>query len=123
MNSEGKRVWIFPDGDLPNKNIDSGLEAHEALMVLNTSGETATLSLTFYFSDRDPIEGVSVVVPGKRVMCFRLDHPNEIGGVQIPVRTQYALRVESDIEVVATFGRLDTASTSMAFYSPTGYSY
>jgi hypothetical protein len=119
---EGRNVWIFPDGDLPEVDKDSGLEAHEAMMVLNTSEKNANLKLTFYFSDRDPIENISQVVYAKRVKCIRMDHPDEIGGTKIPYRTQYALRVESDVKVIATFGRLDTASEKMAFYTASCYS-
>ncbi len=119
--SEGRKIWIFPDGDLPDKDEKSRFEAHEALMVLNTSDQDAHLALTFYFSDRDPIEGVSQSVKARRVKCIRMDHPDEIGRVRLPFRTQYALRVESDVEVVATFGRLDTGSEKMAFYSAAWY--
>lgn len=119
--NEGKKIWIFPDGDLPDKDEKSRFEAHEALMVLNTSDRDAHLQLTFYFSDKDPIENISQSVKAKRVKCIRMDHPVEIGGVQLPFRTQYALRVESDVEVVATFGRLDTATEKMAFYSAAWY--
>jgi hypothetical protein len=120
-NGEGKKIWIFPDGDLPEKNEKSRFEAHEALMGLNTSNRDAHLQLSFYFSDKDPIEGIAQSVKAKRVKCIRMDHPDEIGGVQLPYRTQYALRVESDVEIVATFGRLDTASGEMAFYSAAWY--
>jgi hypothetical protein len=120
-NGEGRKVWIFPDGDLPEKDEKSRFEAHEALMVLNTSDRDARLQLSFFFSDKDPHEGVAQSVKAKRVKCIRMDHPDEIGGVRLPYRTQYALRVESDVEIVATFGRLDTASEKMAFYSAAWY--
>lgn len=120
-NRDGKKVWIFPDGDLPEKDEKSRFEAHEALMVLNTSHRDAHLRLSFYFSDKDPVEGVAQSVKAQRVKCIRMDHPDEVGGVRLPYRTQYALRVESDVEIVATFGRLDTASEKMAFYSAAWY--
>jgi len=120
-NGEGKKVWIFPDGDLPEKDEKSRFEAHEALMILNTGSRDAHVKLTIYFSDKDPIENVSQSVAARRVKCIRMDHPDELGGVRLPYRTQYALRVESDVEVVATFGRLDTASEKMAFYSAAWY--
>ena len=124
MNSgEGKRIWIFPDGDLPEANKDSELEAHEALMVLNTSDRDAHLKISFYFSDRDPIKNVEQSVKAERVKCIRMDHVNEIGGVKLPFGTQYAVRVESDVNIVATFGRLDTASEKMAFYTSAWHAY
>jgi len=53
---EGRKVWIFPDGDLPEADKKNALEAHEALMMLNTSDRDAYITLTFYFSDKEPIE-------------------------------------------------------------------
>lgn len=116
-NEEGRKIWIFPDGDLPEAELGNPIEAHEALMVLNTSDQKALLQLSFYFSDRDPIENIQQNVEAKRVKCIRMDHPGEIGGVKLPYNTQYALKVQSNIEVVATFGRLDTTSEKMAFYT------
>jgi len=121
MTEEGKRIWIFPDGELPEKTEGSPLEAHEALMILNTSDTVSHVSLSFYFADRPPIKNVSVSVESERVKCIRMDHPNEIGGVRLPFHTQYALRVESDVRVIATFGRLDTTSERMAFYTSAWY--
>ncbi len=122
MSEEGRKVWIFPDGDLPEPSKDSPLVAHEALMVLNTSTKPAHLKLTFFFTDRDPVENIRQNVEARRVKCIRMDHADEIGGIRIPYRTQYALRVESDVPIVATFGRLDTTSERMAFYTSAWYS-
>ncbi len=120
---EGKNVWLFPDGDLPVPDKDSELEAHEAIMILNTSDKDANVKLSFYFADKDPIESIPQAVEAKRVKCIRMDHPDEIGGVKIPYTTQYAVRVESDVRIVATMGRLDTTSSKMGFYVSACYSY
>ena len=47
----------------------------------------------------------------------------EIGDVIIPRHTQYALRLESDVKVVITFGRLDTSSEKLAYYVGVAFSY
>ena len=92
-------------------------------MVLNTSNEDANLRLSFYFEDKEPVENIQVRVKAKRVKCIRIDHPDEIGGTILPRSTQYALRVESDVKITATFGRLDTTSDKMAFYTSAWYCY
>lgn len=120
---EGKKVWLFPDGELPVPDKNSKLEAHEALMALNTSDIDANLKLSFYFEDKDPVENIPVVVKAKRVRCIRLDHPDGIGGFKLPYSTQYALRLESDVNITATFGRLDTTSEKMAFYTSAWHCY
>lgn len=118
---EGNKVWIFPDGDLPKPDKNLDLKAHEALMVLNTSDEDAHLHLTFYFENKDPIKKILILVKAQRVKCIRIDRPKDIGGVRIPYNTQYALKVESDVKIVATLGRLDTASEKMSFYTGAWY--
>jgi len=122
-SGEGKKVWLFPDGELPVPEKGNKLEAHEALMVLNTSGRDASIELSFYFEDREPVKSLKVKVHAERVKCIRMDQREEIGGFELPYNTQYALRVASDVEIIATFGRLDTASEKMAFYTGAWHSY
>jgi len=122
MNPDGAKTWVFADGYLPAKGGDQGcLEAHEALMIVNTGSIRAHIMLDFYFSDRPPHKGVPVVVEAERVICLRLDMPEQIGGLQITPTTQYALRVRSDRNVVVQFGRLDTTQPNLAYYVNVGY--
>jgi hypothetical protein len=121
-NANGARVWVFADGYLPEKVHEGGkLESHEALMITNTGETPANVKLDLYFSDKDPIKDIPIKVGAERVICIRMDHPNEIGGVQIPPLTQYALRVRSDVKVVVQFGRLDTTQDNLAYYVNVGY--
>jgi len=120
---EGRNVWLFPDGELPEVDKDSPYEAHEALIILNTSEKKANINLNIYFSDSDPITGIQVGVEARRVKCIRMDKAEQIGGVVIPRHVQYALRLESDVKVAVTFGRLDTSSEKLAYYVATAFSY
>jgi hypothetical protein len=43
-------------------------------------------------------------------------------GVNIERCMQYAMRLQSDVPVVAQYGRLDTRDQPMAFYTVMGYS-
>lgn len=123
INEEGKNIWLFPDGELPEPDKNSAYEAHEALIVLNTSDNDANMKLNIYFSDKEPIVGIPLSVKARRVKCFRLDKPEDIENTIIPKHTQYALRLESDVKISASFGRLDTSSEKLAFYVGTAYSY
>ncbi|MHB1442246.1 MAG: sensory rhodopsin transducer [Candidatus Humimicrobiaceae bacterium] len=120
---EGRNVWLFPDGELPEPDKESPYQAHEALIILNTSNKDANIKMNIYFSDKDPIENIPLEVKAKRVKCIRLDKPEEIGGVKIPLRVQYALRLESNVKVAVTFGRLDTSSEKVAYYVGVACSY
>jgi hypothetical protein len=122
MESDGARTWVFADGFLPAQTEPGGkLEAHEALMIVNTGETSANVRLDFFFDNRSPIRDVPIKVEAERVVCLRLDHPNEIGGVALPPLTQYALRVRSDVKVVVQFGRLDTTQANLAYYINVGH--
>jgi len=117
----GARVWYFPDGYLPEKNANGPMEAHEALMLLNTGDVPAEVSLDFYFEDKPPVKNIPITVPAERIRALRLDNPRHIGGLEIPPLTQYSVRVRSDVPIVAQFGRLDTTQTNMAYYISVGF--
>jgi hypothetical protein len=112
----GKKTWVFADGDLPPHPAGMAEpKAHEALMVVNVNETQAKLRITLVFENSDPKENLVLRVPAKRVKCFRMDQPIWGGDYVIPFG-QYALILESDIPVVAVFGRLDRR-TDMAYYS------
>lgn len=121
MNENGNRVWVFPDLELPPPG-DSPLQGHESLIILNMNQQPAHLKLSLYFEDKDPILDIPVEVQPNRVRCLRTNRPEDFNGFQVPYCTQYALKLTSDIPVVAQYGRLDTRQDNMAFYTVMGYS-
>lgn len=117
----GKRLWVFADGDLPPHPAGMAEpKAHEALMVVNSNEVGANLKVTLLFEDKDAKRGLTLAVPAGRVNCFRMDHPIWGSDYVIPFG-QYAVVVESDVPVVAVFGRLDRRK-DMAYYPVAPYS-
>jgi hypothetical protein len=115
--SEGARVWLIPDGYIPEKSSGSQ-ESHEAICVLNTSNEEARLTLTFYFEDRDPIKDVAVVVPPERTRHVRTDG---LEGAAIPRSVPYAIRVESNVPVTVQCSRMDTTQLALSLMTAMAY--
>ena len=118
----GAKTWYFPDGYLPEKNSNGKMEAHEALMLLNVNKQEAVVMIDIYFSDRNSVKDISVKVGAERIKTLRLDDPADINDLKIPSLTQYSIRVRSNINIVAQFGRLDTTQDNMAYYGCIGYS-
>src|SRR5215212_6244695 len=114
--SEGARVWLVPDGFIPEESSGSQ-ESHEAICVLNTS-EEAGLSISFYFEEREPIRGVEVVVPPERTLHLRIDR---LEGVEIPRGVPYAVRVASSIPVVVQCSRMDTTQPALSLMTAVAY--
>ena len=121
MAEGGKKVWYFADGYIPEKVKNGSMEAHEALMLFNTSETAAEVVIDIYYSDREPQKNIQATVPGERIISLRMDDPNDLGGNVIPLLTQYAVRITSSIPIVCQFGRLDTTQNAMSYYVGIGY--
>lgn len=118
--SEGARTWLIPDAYIPPRTTGA-LSSHEAVCVLNTAGSDARIELSFYFEDRDPITGVSVIVPGERTRHIRTDDPEALGGVELPKGVPFAIRVSSDVPVTIQYSRLDTSQAALALMTTMGH--
>jgi hypothetical protein len=100
---------------------NAGFEGHEAIMILNCQDRPAQVLMDVYFEDREPLEGIKLAVPARRIKCFRMDHPGEIGGVEIRRLEQYALRFRSDVEVIVQYGRMDVTQDNLAYIGMMGH--
>jgi len=119
---DGHKLWIFPDGDLPPAGQPGlPLEGHESLIVLNTGDEDAHIEIDVFFSDSDPVEGLRVKVPARRVRVFRIDKPLGEQAFDIPFG-QYSLRLRSNVNIIAQLGRADVRQPNLAYYTVMGFS-
>lgn len=114
----GKRTWVFADGDLPPRG-DAEPFGHEALMIVNNTTEEAQISLEILFENQDPVSGIRLAVPARRVKCVRMDEPLGEEDYRIPFG-QYAVILRSDQPVVCLYGRLDRRK-DMAYYAIGGF--
>ncbi|NSW91094.1 MAG: hypothetical protein HPY74_10575 [Firmicutes bacterium] len=120
--NNGKKIWYFPDGELPPPG-DEPLKGHESIIILNDNECVANLTMTLYFTDKEPVGNIEIKVPPKRVKCVRMDNPDHLGGVVVPREVQYAIKLASDVPIVVQYGRLDTRQEKMAFYTTMGLSF
>lgn len=116
----GSKIWVFPDGELPPPG-DYPAKGHESVIILNTSDERAVCRLTIYYTDREPVENIEVVVEPRRVRCIRTNNPADLQGYVVPLEVQYAMKWESNVPVVMQYGRLDTHDQPMHFYINQGF--
>lgn len=121
MENLGRKTWVFPDAELPPEG-EGVLKGHESVIILNMTEKKATVKMTFYFTDKDPIENLAVEVDSKRVRCIRINYDPCFKNVKIPQETQYAIRLDSDVPIVAQYGRLDNRQANLAYYTVMGYS-
>lgn len=116
---KGEKHWIIPDGYIPPLSTGE-LVSHESICILNCNQEAATIYITIYFEDRNPIERIPVIVQGKRSNHLRTS-TLEQEGTFIPVGIPYSIEVESDRPIIVQYSRLDSTQPGLALLSTMGY--
>ena len=122
-SKRGSRTWYVADGWMPLRqpSTEAGYEGHEAIMILNTNDSDASVLMDIYFEERDPVEGIQLAVPARRIRCFRMDRPGDIGGLKLDRLSQYALRFRSNVDIVVQYGRMDVTQTNLAYIGTMGH--
>ena len=121
MANIGKKEWIIPDCELPQEG-EGVAKGHESVIIVNDSDVDAEISVSVYFTDKDPYTDIKWQVGAKRVKCFRMNNIEHMCGFKVPFETQYAMKVSSNTPIVLQYGRLDNTQANLAFYTTLGYS-
>jgi hypothetical protein len=119
LDSLGKQLWFIPDGFIPTVSTGE-LESHESICVLNCTDKDASLQITVYFEDREPIENVEAVVHAKRTKHIRTSQIQK-NGVSIPKGVPYAVTVASDIPITVQYSRLDSTQAANSLMTTMAY--
>ena len=116
----GKKYWIIPDCELPPPG-EGELKGHESVIVVNDTNKKATIKVTIFFTDKDAYSDITWTVDAKRVRCFRMNNISDMCGFEVPLETQYAMKLSSDTKIIVQYGRLDNRQTNLAYYTTLGY--
>lgn len=115
--SYGKKVWIFPDAELPPEGVNA-ITGHESVIITNVSDKDAQVKITLIYTDKDPVS-ITAKVCAKRVRCLRTNVESDFGPYTAVEGEQYAIMLESDVPVVAQYGRAEPRAVN--FYTTPGY--
>jgi len=118
VKTYGKKVWIFPDAELPPKGVNV-IPGHESIIITNTGTSDAEIRITYLYEDSEPIMQKAVIVRSQRVRCLRTNSISDFPEKQPVVGEQYAIVVESNVPIVAQYGRAETREVN--FYTTPGY--
>ena len=114
----GKKVWIFPDAELPPVGVNV-IPGHESVIITNVCDREAHVHITLIYTDKEPAS-LTVTVGAKRVRCLRTNEEKDFGSCTALMNEQYAIMLESDVPIVAQYGRAEPRTVS--FYTTPGYS-
>ena len=116
--SYGKKTWIFPDAELPPKGVNA-IPGHESVIITNTGTADAHVKITLFYVDKEPISGLAATVKAQRVRCLRTNEEKDFGKFTANYGEQYAIMLESDVPIIAQYGRAETRTVT--FYTTPGY--
>lgn len=104
--NSAKCDWYFPDTYL---NDTSDGISHEAVCVLNIGEKDATISMKFFFEQREPMEGFTAVCKANRTNHIRFDRLKNGRGEAVPQCVPYSVWVHSDVPVFCQYTRVDAS--------------
>lgn len=113
----GKKVWIFPDAELPPVGVNC-IPGHESVIITNVTDEQAQIKITLLYTDKEPVS-FTTTVDARRVRCLRTNEEKDFGAFTAAFEEQYAIMLESSVPVVAQYGRAEPRA--VAFYTTPGY--
>jgi hypothetical protein len=117
MMSIGHKIWAIPEGYIPSRSTgpDPEFTSHETACILNAGDQDANIEIIIYFSDKEPVGPYRLTVPARRTLHLRfnsLDDPEPI-----PLDTDYASIIRSDVPVIVQHTRLDSRQAENALLS------
>ncbi|NIJ33390.1 sensory rhodopsin transducer [Sphingomonas oligoaromativorans] len=118
MKAIGRTRWIIPEGFIPSRsmpNADRPLLSHEAFCILNAGDVEAHIEVTLFFTDREPIGPYRMTLAGRRTRHYRFNELQE--PEKVPLDTDYASVIESDVPIVVQHTRLDSRASEIALLS------
>jgi hypothetical protein len=121
MAAMGHRRWAIAEGFIPSygNGPEPEMMSHESACFLNTSDDDAHVELTAYFTDREPAGPYRVTVPARRTLHLRFNDLSDPEG--IPLDTDYAMAIESDVPIVVQHTRLDSRQAENALMTTVAF--
>ena len=116
MKAIGRTHWAIPEGYIPAESHgpEPQMTSHECVCILNTSDRPANVSLTVFYSDREPVT-YRLMIPAERTRHVRF---NDLEAPErIPRDTEFSSVIESDVPVVCQHTRLDSRQAENALLS------
>src|SRR6476620_2466952 len=120
MQAIGKKRWAIAEGYIPSQSVSNerALLSHETACILNAGDDDAHVTVTVFFTDREPV-AYRVTVPARRTLHLRF---NDLRDPEpIPLDTDYSSVFESDVPITVQHTRLDSRRAEISLLSTMAY--
>jgi hypothetical protein len=110
----GRKTWAIAEGYIPgwSHGPEPALTSHETVCILNASDEDAQVELQIFYANREPGGPYPVNVQARRTRHVRFN--DLIDPEPIPLETDFAAVLSSDVPVVVQHTRLDSRQAENA---------
>ena len=117
----GRRRWAIAEGYIPawSHGPEPQMTSHETACLLNATERDAHVEITVFFAEREPAGPYRVTVPARRTRHVRFNDLTE--PEPIPIGTDYASVIESDVPIVVQHTRLDSRQADNALITTIAY--
>jgi len=117
METIGRKRWAIAEGYIPPTSTGAApqMTSHETVCLLNVSEREVRVSITVFYSNREPAGPYRLVVPARRTRHVRF---NDLQDPEpIPHDTDFASVIEADAPIVVQHTRLDSRQAENALMS------
>lgn len=120
MKPIGKKRWAIPEGYIPSGSVsqERALVSHETACILNAGDNDARITLTVFYTDREPVT-YQVTVPARRTFHLRFNDLND--PEPVPFDTDFSSVFESDVPITVQHTRLDSRRAEISLLSTIAY--
>lgn len=117
MEPIGRRRWVIAEGYIPSQSHgpEPQMTSHETMCILNSSDQDATVQVTIFYVDREPVGPYVIHVPARRTKHVRFNDLKD--PAPIPRDTDYASLIDSNVRIVVQHTRLDSRQSENALFS------
>lgn len=121
MKAIGAKHWAIADGYIPgwSNGPSPQMTSHETVCILNASEADAHVEITVFFKDREPAGPFKITVPARRTKHIRFNDLKDPEA--IPVDTDYAAVIVSDVPIVVQHTRLDSRQAENTIMTTIAY--
>jgi len=113
----GRKRWAVAEGYIPSGSTGPHpqMTSHETICLLNAGRQDAHVEVTVFYADRDPVGPYRLLVPARRTRHVRFNDLKD--PAPIPMDTDFASVIESDVPIVVQHTRLDSRQAENALLS------
>jgi hypothetical protein len=120
MEAIGSKRWAIAEGYIPSQSVstDRALVSHETACILNAGDRDAHITLSVFYTDREPV-AYRILVEARRTLHLRFNDLKD--PAPVPLDTDFSSVFESDVPIVVQHTRLDSRRAEISLLSTIAY--